>query len=120
MSTAHPDSPEPTRPPEGARSASEGLEDVLAAYLRAVGEPGAPAPDREEWLARYPDLAPELRRFFANRDQIERLAASVRGGVRSFGDYELLGEVARGGMGVVYRARQVRLNRIVALKMVLA
>jgi WD40 repeat protein len=125
--------------PSTSSERDQRLERILADYLHAV-EAGQ-QPDREEWLRRHPDLAGELRSFFRNRDEVERLAAplneqspalaatigpdglaidGVGAMVRYFGDYELVEEIARGGMGVVYRARQVSLNRVVALKMILA
>jgi tRNA A-37 threonylcarbamoyl transferase component Bud32 len=111
------------------------LDAVIAAYLQQV-EAGV-VPDREALLATHPDLAERLRAFFADYDRVDRQAAGLHLSndpnrtvdgpqqpgslprVRYIGDYELLEEIARGGMGVVYKARQITLNRIVALKMIL-
>jgi hypothetical protein len=104
------------------------LDDVIAAYLKAV-ESGA-SPNPQSLIARYPAFAKKLAEFFTDPHAFQRLAGPIRAAVaatpppgteaRYFGDYELLEEIARGGMGVVYLARQVSLNRPVALKMILA
>ncbi len=123
------------------------IQEAIVDYLAAV-ERGE-QPDRDPFLARHADIAEELQKLIsaipssgqmagtpdASRPTIllppvsglraETIAlegqtpSKPRTFVRRFGDYELLEEIARGGMGVVYRARQVSLNRVVALKMIL-
>ena len=117
------------------------MAEVIAAYLQAaeVGE----APDRQALIQTHPELAAELAGFFADQDEFNRMLAPFGGTcsprttwfhgssapmaavagdhpARRFGDYELIEEIARGGMGVVFRARHLGLDRTVALKMILA
>jgi serine/threonine protein kinase len=98
---------------------------VLAAleeYLAAL-EAGTP-PDRDAFLARHGALAGTLAVCLDGLNLIRaaspRLQPTGRGDppeVRGqIGDFRLLREVGRGGMGVVYEAEQLSLNRRVALK----
>ncbi|HVJ81755.1 MAG TPA: serine/threonine-protein kinase [Planctomycetia bacterium] len=103
------------------------IEAALAEYLEAV-EAGK-QPDRAAFLRRHPEAATELAAYFADDEKFAAVAGrlfvpprSLPAGERVsyFGDYELLDQIATGGMGVVYRARQTSLQRTVALKTIRA
>jgi serine/threonine protein kinase len=107
------------------------LHDALLAYVEArqVGR----EPDRGDLLAAHPEIRRELEEFFAADDEMERLAGALRElaldgappsgsagdtspALGQLGDFRLLREIGRGGMGVVYEVEQVSLRRRVALK----
>jgi tetratricopeptide (TPR) repeat protein/tRNA A-37 threonylcarbamoyl transferase component Bud32 len=108
-------------------SADAALELVYAEYVvrRANGE----TPDREDWFRRYPDWRDRLERLFGLYDLMagdthrpattvgpERPVAAPPTDIDHPAGYEVLGELGRGGMAMVYRARNRELNRVVALK----
>ncbi len=123
------------RQPDDSAARDQRVQAILHDYLVALDK--GQEPERDEILRQHPELADELQALFADQDRLDAAAVGeleppttppretpspdgAPGPRRSFGDYELLEEVARGGMGVVYKARQVSLNRVVALKMILA
>jgi eukaryotic-like serine/threonine-protein kinase len=107
------------------------LDRVIAAYLHELETGRSPVP--ADWIERHPEHAAELAEFFNNLDRFgsflgldehvdpdatvaHGVATEAPGDTNRFGEYELLGEVGRGAMGVVFKARQVGANLVVALK----
>jgi eukaryotic-like serine/threonine-protein kinase len=99
---------------------------ILEEYLAELESGGRPSPD--DWIARHPDMEDALRAYLRELDQLhqaglpksfpssENPAARVNGERGRLGDYQIIREVGRGGMGVVYEAQQLSLDRRVALK----
>src|SRR5258708_28687867 len=86
------------------------LQEIIAEYLAA--EDRGQALDRTAFLARYPEFGTKLTAFLDAHDRVRQApgkcpAPVLRSFPRSFGDYELLEEIGRGGIVVVYNARHV-------------
>jgi WD40 repeat protein len=124
----------PDTPMNTAATVDHDFEVVVEQFLRER-EAGSD-PDRQRYLESFPQFAPLLRDFFAGQDLFDRLAPDLAPQARvtpstaglallpppgeRVGDFELLEELGRGGMGVVYRARQQMPQREVALKLLRA
>jgi hypothetical protein len=115
------DAPEldPCRPSEVTQieqplGAAAKLVAVLDQYLAELQ--AGRGPDRERLLTEHPELAPQLEQCLSGIEFIHHTGQSAAPTPRQLGDFRIVREVGRGGMGVVYEAEQVSLQRKVALK----
>jgi len=126
---------DPAEPQDGCSQEAEEdprLLEAVKAYLAELETGGRPS--RRDWLTRYPEIAAELSVYLdglafvhsaagrlahsagSNAPQADRaMEADIAVG-RPLGDFRLIREIGRGGMGVVYEAVQLSLGRRVAVK----
>ena len=118
-SRPNPATPEPPTEPASTRGAhaqdpASELPEILDAYLADL-EAGR-SPDRARLIADHPHLAPSLEIALAGLEFTHRATPGGNQAPARLGDFRILREIGRGGMGVVYEAEQVSLKRRVALK----
>ncbi|HZU39166.1 MAG TPA: serine/threonine-protein kinase [Gemmataceae bacterium] len=110
--------------PDSFSVASNSVEDAVAEVVDAFRDSvrRGERPDIEEYALRYPHLADILRRVLPALEVLRPQEGSspslstVEDVPAVLGDFRILREVAKGGMGIVYEAEQISLRRRVALK----
>jgi hypothetical protein len=105
-----------TAAPPSAENASalERVLDILDCYMADLQ--AGRSTDRSRLLAAHPDLAQILEGCLPEIDFIHGAVGNADGQPAALGDFRIIREVGRGGMGVVYEAEQMSLRRTVALK----